>query len=237
MIRERRVISKAGYPLLKGLFPQSPFLGFYIHNSGIGILRIAWFQNDVLKENGELFKPFVDSVFKEIRRSNVGRLIIGVRNNGGGESVNATWLYSCITDKPFRFSYAMESNRQIYLSDSIGGVKYMPAKTVKRYISMDTSAKDSRFFGLDIQQPHPDHFSGKLVVLIDGLTVSAATQFADLVKLNKRGKLVGEESPGAINGGSGRGYAYFQLPNTGLLAMISKYRLYMTVPGHQNKDQ
>jgi hypothetical protein len=57
-----------------------------------------------------------------------------------------------------------------------------------------------------------------------------------LVKRNKRGILIGEAAPDSLYGGSGRGYSYFYLPHSGLLTMISQYRLYMTGSGLKVKD-
>jgi len=82
----------------------------------------------------------------------------------------------------------------------------------------------------------PINFSGNLYLLIDGLTTSAAPQFVSLVKLNRKVIIIGEEAPGSLFGGSGRGYSYFYLPNSGLLTMISQYRLYLIGPNKKNKD-
>lgn len=93
-----------------------------------------------------------------------------------------------------------------------------------------------QLFGFNIQQLANNSYTGKLYVLMDGLTTSAATQFASLVRQNKRGVLIGEDAPGSLYGGSGRGYSYFYLPHSGLLTMISQYRLYMTDPGKKVND-
>jgi hypothetical protein len=89
---------------------------------------------------------------------------------------------------------------------------------------------------LSIQHPQTNIFAGNVFVLIDGLTTSAASQFASLLKLNKRGVLIGEEAPGSLYGGSGRGYAYFLLPNTGILTMISLYRVGISDGKNKVKD-
>lgn len=238
-IRVNRAKNGLQYPHLKSLFPQPPYLTLSLNREKqTAILTIKWFQNDVLESSGEQFKPFIDSAFLEITKSDIRNLVIDIRNNGGGESENASYLYSYLSDKPFKFLHYLETNKKTYEIDKERGVKYSFVKDTKKYRTIDSSmaVRSSQFFGLNIQQPHSNNFSGNVFVLIDGLTTSAAPQFASLIKQNKRGLLIGEEAPGALYGGSGRGYAYFYLPNTGLLTMISLYRVGMANPGSKEKD-
>lgn len=237
VIKESRVRNQAAFPKLKPLFPQPPYLTLSIDKEkNIAILTIKWFQNDVLESNNEKFKPFIDDAFNKMRSENIGNLIIDIRNNGGGESENAGYLYSYIANKPFRFLYAMEVNKKIYEDDIKRGIKYMPVKSAGKYQTSDSTTGNAQFYGFNLQQPRPGNFSGNVYLLIDGLTTSAAPQFASLVRLYQRGLLIGEPAPGSLYGGSGRGYSYFYLPNSGLLTMISQYRLYMASPGNKNKD-
>ena len=236
-ISVNRVKNQLLYPHLKPLFSQSPYLTLALNKEKqTAILTIKWFQNDVLQSSGKQFKSFIDSAFTEINKVSVKNLIIDIRNNGGGESENASYLYSYLTDKPFRFLYCMETNQKTYEDDKKRDIKYAFRKDTRKYRTVDSSTKSSQFFGLNIQQPHSNNFGGNVYVLIDGLTISAAPQFASLIKLNKRGKIIGEEAPGALYGGSGRGYSYFYLPNSGLLTMISYYRLYMNNPDDKHLD-
>jgi hypothetical protein len=131
----------------------------------------------------------------------------------------------------------METNQKNYDDDLKRGVKYTISKNPGKYQTTDSTTTFKQFFGLNQQQPMINNFSGRLYVLIDGLTTSAATQFASLVKQNKRGILIGENAPGSLFGGSGRGYSYFYLPNSGLLTMISQYRLYLISPTQKRKDE
>lgn len=227
----RRANTRKTYPLLKPLFPQPPYLSLSLEKEkSTAVLTVKWLQNDVLASSGEAFKPFIDSAFAAINKEGIQHLIIDIRNNDGGESANASYLYSYLSDKPFRFLYAMEATRTTYEADISTGIRYTKGITV------DTATNVGTFFGLNTQSLPGNRFAGAVYVLTDGLTVSAAAQFVTLVKLNKRGVLIGEELPGALNGGSGRGYAYFYLPNTNLLSMISRYRLYMTEPSKPHRD-
>jgi hypothetical protein len=235
VISERRADTRKVYPLLKPLYPQPPYLSLSLEKEKrTAVLTVKWLQNDVLAGNGEAFKPFIDSAFAVIKKESIQHLVIDVRNNDGGESANASYLYSYLSSNPFRFLYAMEAGKQAYETDAAIGIRY--TKTGGLYRTTDSTSTIGTFFGLNTQSLPDNRFSGAVYVLADGLTVSAAAQFVTLVKLNNRGMLIGEEIPGAINGGSGRGYAYFNLPNTNLVTMISRYRLYMTDPKKPFKE-
>lgn len=237
VIRQHRNKNQAKYPNLKSLFPQPPYLSLTINEQQhTAVMTIRWFQNDVLQSNNEQFKPFIDAAFTTINAKKIGHLIIDIRNNGGGESENASYLYAYLSQQPFRFLYAMEANEKTYNDDLKRGIKYQPATNTPKYQTADSTTQHQQLFGFNVQYPNRNNFTGNLYVLIDGLTTSAATQFASLVRQNKRGVLIGEDAPGSLYGGSGRGYSYFYLPHSGLLTMISQYRLYMTDPGKKVND-
>ncbi|MBO9567056.1 MAG: hypothetical protein J7621_30060 [Niastella sp.] len=199
-------------------------------------MTIKWFQNDVLQGANEQFKLFVDSAFNIIEAQKINQLIVDIRNNGGGESENASYLYTWLAQQPFRFLHAMEANEKTYKDDLKRSIQYQPATGTDKYQTADSTTQYQQLFGFNVQQPVQHNYTGRLYVLIDGLTTSAATQFAALVKQNKRGVLIGEPAPGSLYGGSGRGYSYFYLPHSGLLTMISQYRLYMNDRAKKAKD-
>jgi len=95
VIRANRAKNQLLLPRLKPLFAQPPYLTLNIKpEEQVAILTIKWFQNDVLAGAGETFKLFIDSAFASIRKANSKRLVIDIRNNGGGESENASYLYA-----------------------------------------------------------------------------------------------------------------------------------------------
>jgi hypothetical protein len=225
-IKENRKKRSQSFPLLHSLFIQPPFLGLSIDSAEkTALLTIQTFEDDVLAEAGTAFNSFVDSAFIKIERAGVSSLIIDIRSNEGGTSAHASYLYSYLTDNPFSFLNYMEASRKTFLRDVKQGIAYAYNSESKSFRTRDSSAvtKQPRFYGLSLQPPKSNSFSGKVLVLINGLTTSSASQFASLVKRNKRGLLVGEEAPGPLYGGSGREYIVLKLPNTGMVAVISKY--------------
>ena len=237
VIKANRARNGRVFPKLKPLFPQPPYLALTLDpEKQLAILTVRWFQNDVLESNGQAFKPFIDSAFNAINRAEVRNLVIDVRNNGGGESGNASYLYAYLVKEPFRLVHSIEATRKTYQADAAGGVQYAFNPATGGYRTADSTATPRQFFGLNMQPPRPNPYAGAVYVLVDGLTTSAAAQFASLVKRNKRGTLIGEEAPGALGGGSGREYARFPLPHSGLLTVISRYRSYLADPNQQSED-
>ncbi|MBC8082876.1 MAG: hypothetical protein H7Z21_06640, partial [Hymenobacter sp.] len=43
-----------------------------------------------------------------------------------------------------------------------------------------------------IQKPNENSYNGKLFILINGLSFSAAAEFCSIVRSNQRGKFIGE---------------------------------------------
>jgi C-terminal processing protease CtpA/Prc len=227
-IKENRKKRSQSFPRLQSLFIQPSFLDLSIDSAEkTALLTIKTFEDDVLAEAGTAFNSFVDSAFIKIERAGVSSLIIDIRSNEGGTSAHASYLYSYLTNRPFSFLNYMEASRKTFLEDVKQGIAYAYNSESNNFRTRDSSAaiKRPRFYGLSCETPKSNSFSGKVLVLINGLTTSSASQFASLVKRNKRGLLVGEEAPGPLYGGSGREYIVFKLPNTGMVAVISKYRI------------
>jgi len=70
--------------------------------------------------------------------------------------------------------------------------------------------------GGDLIRPEGRRFTGKLIVLIDASNSSATFNFADAVKSNGLGTLVGETTGGSRRGINGGAFFFLQLPGSGL---------------------
>jgi hypothetical protein len=66
--------------------------------------------------------------------------------------------------------------------------------------------------------PKGPRFTGKLAVLIDASNSSATFQFANLVKANRLGTLIGETTGGSQRGINGGAFFFLRLPESGLEA-------------------
>lgn len=63
--------------------------------------------------------------------------------------------------------------------------------------------------------PRGPRYSGRLIALVDAVNSSATFQFANTVKANRLGVLVGEPTGGSLRGINGGGYFFLRLPGCG----------------------
>lgn len=76
------------------------------------------------------------------------------------------------------------------------------------------------------QRPYRQaYFSGKVVVVIDGGTFSAASNFAASLRAQRRITVVGQESGGAEAGANGGIISSVTLPQTQLVLQLPHFRL------------
>lgn len=79
-------------------------------------------------------------------------------------------------------------------------------------------------YALREKSPLAPHFSGKLILLADGGSYSATTEFIALVRLYHRGVIVGEETGGGFYGCTAGKIYTDQLPNTGIKVFVPTLR-------------
>lgn len=139
--------------------------------------------------------------FDEIAKA--GALIIDVRRNGGGNSMNGYRVLAALTDKPFRTS---KWSTRMY-------------KAVFR-----AWGRPDETFGEEADEIRPSgtrHFRGPVVVLTSASTYSAAEDFTVAFDTMKRGTIIGEPT-----GGSTGQPVTFRLPGGGAGYVCAKRDTY-----------
>ena len=189
------------------------------------ILNLRSFQLN----SGE-FTRRIDPFFTQLHDRKIDRLIIDMRNNGGGNNVNAPVLYSYFADKPFYHLRKTEVSRQpLSYRDHIINIADFDSLQVRR--ARDSSYEISQYPGRRLREPvSANRFNGKLILLVNGATISAASEFVALVHGNKRGTIIGEETGGCYYGSTGGNYLTLVLPNSRLIARIPTVRIFTAVP-------
>ena len=163
------------------------------------------FQNDVKK---------IRKFFQAARELGILDIAIDVRDNPGGSSSMVEYLCSFLTPsglntpsniiwKASDYSYQIVSNFRM---------KHFPKSTEKRFKRNEDMHKyfllsqtpiedsDTAFFSIP-QRQRPEHvYWGKLSVFMNGNTVSAACDFAQLVQNSHRAKLIGTPCNATANG-------------------------------------
>lgn len=215
--------------------PANDFIrGRRVENAGIDLkfekdnTAIITIRTFVISRSA--FNSEIASVFEKIRNNNSTQLIVDVRNNGGGNNVNVTELFSYLSDKPFYHLRKTEVTGKT-LTHSRHITNYEEIANARSTLSADgTYEVDDQYPGRTLREPASNAFNGKLIVLANGGTNSAASEFVALVHGNKRGLIVGEETGGCYYGATGGRYLSLVLPNSTLRATIPMVRIYTAVP-------
>ncbi|MGF7080812.1 S41 family peptidase [Mucilaginibacter sp. UYCu711] len=138
--------------------------------------------------------PFVN-LFKTIKEQGVKYLVIDLRNNMGGNVVQMGKLFGHLIGKPTYF-----------YKTKMGDLNNAQKTTAKL---LDYGSKTPIL-------PDSNHFEGKVYVMINGVSFSAAALLAANLQVN-RAVLVGEETGGGRNGCTAGITHESALPNSGLL--------------------
>ena len=182
-----------------------------------------------LAENQERdFSEFLAESFARIRQEGVQHLILDLRNNPGGRSSYGIRLYSYLTDRPFKFyehRYTKRTSRSLvkYMTESFPSL----GKTNNDREKLLSGGIRAGMRVDPVREPAENPFLGKLYILINGGTFSAAAEVAAITRHNHRGVFVGRETAGAFEGNSSGVTPIVRLPNTqvGVVVPLVWYQL------------
>jgi hypothetical protein len=196
---------------------------------GAGYLRMpTW----AMFESKWDWRPWLNDHLDALAARNAPALIVDLRGNEGGNDVGDEILKRLITG-----DLALGSAKRL--------VRYraVPPDLLPYLQTWDPSFKDwgrdatelenpwptaphVHYYALAGEDPNVDartlihpvlpHFAGRLFVLIDGSNSSATFQFAQTVRQQKFGTLVGEPTGGNRRGINGGAFFFLQLPHSGI---------------------
>ncbi|AKK74388.1 peptidase S41 [Chryseobacterium gallinarum] len=190
--------------------------------------------------------------FQEIKDLSSKKLIIDIRNNSGGAISNVPLLYSFIAkDKSFNNEYqyatkVVDIKYTDYLVDPQTNRYYSDKDIADQNNFMrqrfDKAEKGDYYFGnsrLDntyIKNYPRDglFFGGKVIVLTNNRTFSAATYFASLFKSEKRGEIVGKETGSCSNFTTAAWFLTYRLPNTKAVISIPRTEIFFNNNDKEN---
>lgn len=179
-------------------------------------------------------------------------LILDIRDNSGGSISNVPLLYSFLSkDKLFNNSYkygtkVVDINYKDYLVDPQTD-RYFSDSDIRNennfmHQRFDKSDKGDYYFGntrLDdtyIKSYPRDglFFDGKVILMINNRTFSAATYFASLFKSEKRGNVVGKETGSCSNFTTAAWFLTYKLPNTKSTLSIPRTEIFFNSSEGEN---
>ena len=201
----------------------------------LALMRIKKFYP---QHKGDNFKKFLKKSFKEINKKKVKKLIIDLRDNGGGKDRWGSLLFSYLTDQPYQYYESLRIPTKTYSFKQYAELPKLYG-LIKLLVQKDPSGgyRWTRHKNLRIQKPQKQPFMGEVIVVVNGFSFSAASEFASVAKASGRVKIAGEETGGAY-GGNNSGLAFIlSLPNSELLLEIPMVGVYMAVPPVQPYDR
>lgn len=190
-------------------------------DSSVAILKIKNFSQ------GRYYRVY-DEFFDSIKKMNIKTLVIDLRDNPGGRVSDAVDLYSYLTDKEYTILQPAEVTSKTSMW-KWGAFRSAPklsypflAAAYPFYMGFSyfrtTKKDDGKYYyklvGSRPQKNSPNYFSGKVYVLINGGSFSAACIVASSLKSNPNITFVGEETGGAFNGTVAGIMPVVQLPNS-----------------------
>ncbi|WP_027418329.1 S41 family peptidase [Crocinitomix catalasitica] len=168
------------------------------------------------------YEKRLESFMEEIKSRKIKNLVLDLRNNGGGKSQQflagffisskiayGQKNYSSIHTATYKKYFLHKMNPQFLVSNLMG--RYTSGKVSNSYITPQ------------------EQYRGKLFILINGNTGSAASNFAAILKEWGNATIVGEESGGGYNSYN-TGGGTLQLPNSKIRITIRSIKSYNNIP-------
>ena len=202
-------------------------LTFSSRDSSVAILKISSFSG-----GGQ--RAFFRQNFREVaQKQGIKNLVIDVRGNLGGSSGASLNLVSYLVDKPFQAYTQVDAPvRQVSFNRQLSWKFWR--FWLRHFFTRRTPEGTFRRTGVTglIQPTRKNAFRGRVYVLTNGGTFSAASIFASLAKRNvARVTTVGRETGGGEYGCNAFTSPYLTLPQTGVQLRLPLCKIVLAITG------
>lgn len=236
---ERRI---SAFPLADKPKPQAreralPSLAWL--EPGLAYLTVSTFSNRPYEDAKTTFRATMQAAFEELRRGRATRLILDLRENGGGAEPNESTLFAFLVAEPLHKYKAVEARGRQLSVTSLSGEGFERRIFDEDDINFQRPLEDGRLtrlnappFGLMSHWEEEDPvFTGRLVILVGGHTFSGGAELASMLRHVDRGVFVGEEVAGAHEGNTS-GYGWrITLPHSKLRLNVPLLQFRFNWPG------
>ncbi len=189
--------------------PQADYSYSIDEENGIAVMDFRRFNDPAS------MKLMCDLMMNDMKSHGIRKLIIDIRENGGGNSQVGDVLLRYISPRPFRQMDKTVVKRSPLAMKLTGQQANYPSYT---YYKM-TDKQD-----ITPLTEEEGHFDGEVIVLTSNKTFSAASSFAQAFKHYQMGKTVGEETGGmTVTFGD---IVYWSMPVSGIMCSISWKRFW-----------
>lgn len=186
------------------------------------IMTLRTFSNKEIKKGNKMkSKKWFQQAFANINARDTDKLIIDLRDNGGGDEEPTIELFSHLHDKPFQFY------KDVYLKERKipNGKSYEDnISLLNIYARFITKKQKGKYVlkakGLKSYAPAKEQYSGKVLVLTDAHSFSATGEMSAILKEHNRAIFIGEELGGNPNQNTSGAMLVLNLPHSKVRAVV-----------------
>jgi Peptidase family S41 len=203
-----------------GVEKDAPLWSFRLLDSHTGYLSMpSW----VLYRSSWNWQAYLDETFESLVTGGATDLVIDLRGNEGGNNVGDV-LVSHLVTMPVPRQAVNRLVRYRKLPDDLSPYLNTWDPTFKDW-GMAAIDSTDRFYRLrrsadddagGVIQPALPRFSGKVWILIGAQNSSATFEFAQTIRQNQLGTLVGQTTGGNLRGINGGAFFFLRLPRSGI---------------------
>jgi len=197
------------------------------------VLTIRSFADE--PEKGSTPYPdFLKKTFRALEEKKTANLIIDLRDNGGGADEYGKLLFAYVMDRPFLYYQALETKKDRYDLFKYAAISSKEAAELAKQVK-----KNARGWfdvlghpNLGLQQPQSPRFTGKIAILVNGLSFSATGETTSLFHYYKKAVFFGEECGAGYYGNTSGFMVMVTLPHTKIQARVPLILYTMAVDGY-----
>jgi|GEM_PF-6840828 len=208
----------------------SPVNFSLVNNGQIGLLEVTSFSD---QSNFKKSKRKFKKAFKEIRNQNLDKVILDVRNNGGGAIKNIKHLTRYLIDEEYLIVKKATIEQAFKDEKKSWFQKILFSFTSKELVGDEYIMKR---FSKKMIKPQKKIYQGELVVLINESSYSAAALTPALLRAKNRATLIGEEAGGSYHLAFAGSSKYVRMKNSKIKVRVPIIQLIYDVQvDHQDR--
>jgi hypothetical protein len=168
-------------------------------------------------------QKFYDAIFTQIKNEKATRLIIDLRSNSGGSGDVNVALMAYLLDRPFRWNHALRAKTIRFgdfpkYIDTWGNRQEIFEAPLEAFVKQPDGWYDRKPSendpDLDVQQPSPLAFKGRVTLLTSPWNGSGSTMLIAKLKDEGRVRTIGARSGGSPDGPTAGRIFLMTLPNS-----------------------